>query len=182
MAQYRMTVEIDRANDPARDIITNTLYFDTDLGVSEVEGLADDLRDIYADINIGLLATGYRVRVKAYEDPVNPPVGQPVYVTGYAAGYAAGASGPRDVALCLSYFAGSNTPRRRGRIYVGPWPATVMAERPSGATRAKLGLLAEALSGLGGVNVQWVQYSPTTGDFSNVTDYFIDDEWEGGSV
>ena len=73
MAQYRMTVEIDRANDPARDIITNTLYFDTDLGVSEVEGLADDLRDIYADINIGLLATGYRVRVKAYEDPGNPP-------------------------------------------------------------------------------------------------------------
>jgi hypothetical protein len=38
-----------------------------------------------------------------------------------------GAQGlPEEIALCLSYYSTSNTPRHRGRVYLGPWTVGAM--------------------------------------------------------
>lgn len=38
--------------------------------------------------------------------------------------------GPREVALCLSYYADRNLPRQRGRVYLGPFLLAEIFERP----------------------------------------------------
>lgn len=176
MAQYRMQVALYEANDPARDEITNTFYLDTDtLTSDDVDQLCEDTVALWAGIDV---IPGFgRISCTAYNmaDP-EPRLPAGEFIGEYAAG--SGSGMPREVALCLSYYAGRNTPRLRGRMYIGPFATSFAARRPSSAARDALAELAEGISGLGGVNVQWVQYSPTTGDFTNVTNYWIDDEWD----
>src|SRR5439155_10855750 len=81
------------------------------------------------------------VTVKIYQDAAPKPnypvaqntiTGTPMTVTG-----------PREIALCLSYYATFNQPRRRGRLYL-PWEwlnkhlgaVNPLAARPSAAHRA----------------------------------------------
>lgn len=171
-----MQVALYNADDPARDAITNTFYLDTDtLTSDDVDQLCEDTVALWAAIPV--LPGFQRIECKGYNlaDPEpRLPAGEYTGSFGTAGtNYMA-----REVAVCLSYFAGRNTPRTRGRMYIGPFLATLANPRPSVAIREALQDLAEGISGLGGVNVQWVQYSPTTGDFTNVTDYWIDDEWD----
>jgi hypothetical protein len=76
------------------------------------------------------------------------------------------------------------TARQRGRIFCGPF-ATGVAERPDAALRAQLIALAQGLANLGGVNVDWVVFSPTAtlaagGDVKtfSVQEAWVDDEWD----
>lgn len=175
MAQIRAQIVRENTTEAnSRNDVVNTVYFDTDVG-TDFEQLGDDLLALWL-AEVDMTSAHNLLRVKLYDmadtEPREPRYEETAAITATAS------TGPREVALCLSYYAGQNTPRRRGRIYLGPFPNTDMAERPSAALRAELGTLAQGLSALGGVNVQWVQYSPTTGDFSNVTNYWIDDEWD----
>lgn len=178
MAQYRMLVTYLPDNELAKDVVANTFYLDTDAlsGADDPQALCTDAAELFA---------GYRplpddlgdTQVRAYDmSDALPrlPVGD---ATAPSAGGSTG-PGPREVALCLSYFAGRNLPRLRGRLYIGPWGSAEMAARPAATQIGYLTALAEGISGLGGVNVQWVQYSPTTGNFTNVSDYWVDDEWD----
>ena len=178
MAQYRLLVtrRTKEALDQADSVVT-TFYLDTDAlsGADDPQALCEDAADLFGGSLVNVKPFN-EINVRAYDmsDAVpRLPAGDasmdlPVGVDG----------GPREVALCLSYFAGRNVPRLRGRMYIGPFSAAVMAQRPSSTEMGRLTALAEGISGLGGVNVQWVQYSPTTGDFTNVSDYWVDDEWD----
>lgn len=179
MAQYRMQIALYGSSDPARDQCVNTFYLDTDgdfFGVSTGASLIVDAVNLWG--NTLQIGPGIdRITGKAY-DMSDPEPREPIdeYTMSFAASSAAGA--PREVALCLSYYADRNTPKRRGRMYVGPFRASDMGLRPPTALRTTLGTLAAGISGLGGINVQWVQHSPTTGEFHNVTDWWVDDEWD----
>lgn len=179
MAQYRCQIAAYGSNDPARDQIVNTFYLDTDLDPltgTHPEGLIADAVDVFlGNMSYGPGIDRLHGRIYKMSDP-EPRLPISEKITPFTASTAAGA--PREVALCLSYFADRNTPRRRGRMYMGPFRASEMALRPGLALRQQLQALANGISGLGGANVQWVQYSPTTGEFHNVTDYWIDDEWD----
>ena len=178
MAQYRMLVthELSTAA-TAIDYVVNTFYLDTDEppGTGDPQQLCVDAAALFAGYRS--IPEGYDViRVRAYDMsdaiprlPRGEATGAPID---------SGVGGPREVALCLSYYAEVNQPRRRGRMYIGPWHQAAMLERPNATNRGYLATLAEGISGLGGINVQWVQFSPTTGEFHNVTDYWIDDEWD----
>lgn len=179
MAQYRVQVAAYGSNDPVRDQCINTVYFDTDLDPltgTNPGGLVEDTVKAFG--NTQQYGPGIdRLHGKIYKmsDP-EPRVPLKEYELQFAASAAAGA--PREVALCLSFYAGVNQPRRRGRLYIGPFRAADMALRPAQAVRDRIGTLAAALSGIGGANVQWVQHSPTTGEFHNVTNWWVDDEWD----
>lgn len=179
MAQYRMLIIRGEDQPNFRDAVTNTFYLDTDGDFFVGTGpgnLAYDAAELFGD-TLQPVSGFSRVMCKAYNmSDAKPrlPVAEEVYTSPLTPA----AGGPREVALCLSYYAGVNQPRRRGRMYIGPWSKGAMDERPSSGLRSNLADLAEGISGLGGVNVQWVQYSPSTGDFTNVSDYWIDDEWD----
>jgi hypothetical protein len=97
-----------------------------------------------------------------------------------------GAPMPREVALCLSFFADRNLKRHRGRIYVGPWLQSQGAERPSEDLRTRLIALAQAFSDVGttgpivhisGVD-GWAVQSIADSALRIITDAWVDDEWD----
>jgi hypothetical protein len=94
-------------------------------------------------------------------------------------GLASASSYPREVCLCLSFFGGNNLPQNRGRLYIPMWATGGSAGlRPDAAQRTKAGDLVPVLAGLGGVDIDWIVWSPTRNAATKVTNWFVDDEWD----
>jgi hypothetical protein len=178
----RLTCQVARmpTSNLPRDRIINVVHFDTtDPGTDpDHASLGDDLLEAFDTHLTPINAfTGWECRIydKADAEPREPRA-----TVTRAQGGSAASPGPFEVALCLSFFAERNIPRRRGRIYLGPWTQGSMAERPSatnGPWQSAMNLGA-ALAGIGGLNVSWVVYSPTTDQSMGVTDYWCDDAWD----
>jgi hypothetical protein len=181
MAQFHVMMSRLPQSNLARDRVVTTFHIDTDLDFliddgEQAEGFAQDAATLFAD-TMGALGgfTGWEARVYTHGAPKLTP---PIATATAQPGGTPLDPGPREVALCLSYYATLNQPRRRGRMYLGPWPASQMAERPGTTPTGACGTIAQGLAALGGPTTQWVQYSPTTGEFHNVTNFFIDNEWD----
>jgi hypothetical protein len=87
----------------------------------------------------------------------------------------------REMACCLSFYGGPNAPRNRGRLYVPAFlvfSGTTPGVRPTDTIRDKVGELAPILAGLGGINVDWIVWSPTNTAATKVDHWFVDDEWD----
>jgi len=178
MSKIRVQVITRKATAVARDHVVNTVFFD-DFNIDPTAGtnwqaIANDVRDVFK--SRGGMPENYGVETKVYNMADAEP--RPVKAVGaYVAGSnAAGASGPREVALCLSYFSERNLPRFRGRLYIGPWQS--MGERPGAGNQQALKTLAQGLGNIGGPGVDWQLYSPTRTAFSKVTAGWVDDEWD----
>jgi len=178
MAQYRVQCTAIDTGSPVRDQVVNTFYLDTDVDLplpGDANALADDAATLWATAR-DWPAPFDTMRVRIYnmadDEPREPVADRTKPITTF------GNCGPREVAVCLSYYADRNLPRRRGRLFIGPWTESVMKEQVPATQRTQLQNLANGISGLGGINVQWVQYSPRTGEFHNVTDWWVDDEWD----
>jgi hypothetical protein len=178
MPNYRLMVSRVPVSQLARDRHTQTFYLQADWEpvLDEApENLAQDAANLWAAHNVGLTGyTGFECRIYDLGDtePREPKAIR------FAAQSGASAPGPGEIALCLSYYAGRNVPRLRGRMYMGPFAAGSIAERPADGLMDDFTALATGIGNLGGVNVDWVQYSPTTGLFSKVTNAWVDDEWD----
>lgn len=87
---------------------------------------------------------------------------------------------PRELACCLSFYAGQNVPRRRGRLFlpISLVTGAAVTLRPSTAVRTKVSELVPILAGLGGVDVDWVVYSQRDHAAHKVTNWWVDDEWD----
>jgi len=142
-------------------------------GVDE-DSLCQDLAD-------GLSAwdgSAAEIEVKSYDVEGTPPI----YSNGHGIANVGGigSSGmPREVALCLSFYAGLNIPTRRGRLYLpGVFLTSAPGQRPTTAQMTNVGALALLFAGLGGSDVDWCVYSPRTGEHHSVTNWWVDDEWD----
>lgn len=120
------------------------------------------------------------IRVKAYdvqEHPHGPPKAEKVNNVGAIRS----SSYPREIALCLSFFAGTNVKRRRGRLYIPlAWfqlsgPPT---QRPTVSHQNKVAELVPKLTGLGGVDMDWSVYSKVDDTSRPVSNWFVDNEWD----
>lgn len=158
-----------------RDALVNTLHFN-DQGVgSDADGLCADLLAIFQS---GWYANPCQITVDAYN--VGAP---PQYPVGHAEanmGLSPASSCAREVSICLSYYATRNLPRQRGRIYLalcGTSYANDTARPPTARMTAALDLATD-FSNLGGVDVDWQVYSPTDAVGRNVTNAWVDDEWD----
>jgi hypothetical protein len=178
MSLLRLMVAIRNNTAPAVDDITNTFYLDDKAipgGQQNYDNLAQDTANLFATYRPypeGMNEAVCRVYDMADPKP-RPPKATKV------AGIAPGESmGPRDVALCLSFYAGRNLPRTRGRLYIGPWGQSHMQRRVPAATMQQLVTLATGIGNLGGVDVDWQQHSPTTGAAAKVTNFWVDNEWD----
>lgn len=180
----RVQVATYKLADLPIDWITNTVYFKKvggDVGDPNWQEIAEDVAELFGTYRSK--PAGYNtIRAKVYdmEDALpRPIVGEHVFdATPYATG---GNSSPREVSLCLSFYAERNLPRNRGRIYIGPWAGAV--ERPAAGDIAWLTALRTGLANIGGVNIEWCVYSPTTpgglgAQFKQVSAGWIDNEWD----
>ena len=179
MADVRMLVSWGETTAPPTDRYSNTLYFSVDnspLDPAGYQKLADDLRDIYA---ARFFTSGCKIEVRAYDMADAKPRPERAFSTVTRTGSIT-ASAPQ-VAVCLSYYSGRNLPRNRGRIYTGPYTNT--ARLVPATIQDDLIAMGQAFANLGGVNVDWSVWSPTTaaggGDGSkSISDIWVDNSWD----
>lgn len=173
---YRALVSWGKSTDIPRDRCSNTLYFQNDQSppTPDYDDLASDIADVYAAT--GLFA-GNVIDVRMYnmEDAEPRPIrGQKVLTVGGTAP----ALGPREVALCLSYYGERNLPTQRGRVFLGPYNSTAMGLRPSDTAMNALITMGQGLAGIGGENISWRVHSVKTGDYHHIRNIWVNDEWD----
>lgn len=177
MALYRVQIAIEAGNDLAIDDSTNTFYLQ-DIGpTSDPGNLAQSAANLWATFRDYPVGTT-RITAKIYDmEQAEPRV---PLETKYGVGLVANSpGGPREVALCLSFYSTTNIPRRRGRLYVGPWHSGIMAQRPEVLQAMnKCRDLAIGLTNLGGTDVDWMQYSQVNNLANKVTNWWCDNEWD----
>jgi hypothetical protein len=158
-----------------RDRMTITPHFKVTISPNPQQ-LVDDLAAAFN----AYFTSGREVVVKAYNaeslTKPNPPLAQKTL----AAGLTPASPGVREVALCLSYYADSNVPRRRGRLYI---PAAFIATgtlpvRPTQTQRDALLQFVNIFKNLGGVDVDWVVWSRADRQAHTITNWYADDEWD----
>jgi hypothetical protein len=167
-----------------RDRVQITPCFRHQLGI--IEG-APDWQTLADDLHAGLtgwaspvIGNSNELTVKLYEIG-KPPPNRPQATKVSALPNAAEASIFREMACCLSFYGGSNNPNQRGRLYIPLFLAssgTTPGVRPSTTVRDKIGTLAPIFAGLGGVNVDWIVWSPTKQAATRVTNWWVDDEFD----
>lgn len=161
-----------------RDVQMINPHFIINTAVGDMNALALEMCNA-----IKLYATGgtvQQIQCKIYEDghaspsyPVGEAMIQPNLV--------AASVWPREIAMCLSYYADRNVRRHRGRLYVpGNWIQSggSIGPRPTATHRTKVGDLATLLTDIGGPEVVWCVYSKADLQARPVTTWWVDDEWD----
>lgn len=183
MAKVEAQVSVALDSTLPRDRIISVLHFRVAEGVvwgsADYDSLASDLRALWAG-NWGRAPGSQELVVTLYDlDDAKPRA--PRAVSSENVGAAPAASCPREVALCLSFYADRNLPRQRGRIFLSPAARglTGLGARPTATQMNDALAMADAFSALGGVNVDWSIKSTADGDvFKKVTHAWVDDEWD----
>jgi hypothetical protein len=185
MAIARCEVSIHAADDIPRDFAVNTVYHNiTDIDIlsdTDWTNHANEVRDAFtgadSDDEDFTLFNGRVVEVKAYDmaDAKPRPVKAHVITTPGIA-IAAADLGPRQVALCLSYYAARNLPTTRGRLFLGPINSPTPV--PGSGLMGLVLNLGHALFNIGGANVHWQQRSEKTGVTSTITNWWVDNRWD----
>jgi len=159
---------------PVDQIVITPHFNDSGVG-TDPEGLATDLANVLNTYYVGTR----QINVKAYDAQGTPPVYPQADVT-INAGVAPASSIQRETAICLSYFAGQNRPRYRGRLYISNALIGQAAggARPSAPAMQKVADLVQPLVDLGGADVQWVVYSRVDDAARQVTNWWVDNAWD----
>lgn len=175
MSLYHVQVASAHESLLARDQIVNTFWINEDGVTQGFDGddLASDVCDAW-EILYGVT----RIETRIYEArgaAPHFPVGQ--FVKNPAAVKQGG--GPREVALCLSYYGERNLPRTRGRMYIcAALAGLASSTRPSPGNQDVVLAHAGRIAALGGLNIDWQVYSPTSDQAENVQHAYVDDEWD----
>jgi len=148
------------------------------IGLVDVESLVDDWMTAFKGYSP--TAAVNQITVKAYDVSLPKP-NYPLYERTDNVGAAAPATGIREPAMCLSFYAGTNTKRRRGRLYL---PVNILqasnsyAVRPGTTMIDKVAALVPILTALGGVDIDWSVWSRVDGSARAVTNWWVDNEWD----
>jgi hypothetical protein len=100
---------------------------------------------------------------------------------------ATAASLPSEVALCLSFYAGRNLPRRRGRVYIGPLltmaaftdSTTTGIVRPSDSLRTAMTASAKTLQASAvTAGLRWCVLSQSDSNLKDITAGWVDNAFD----
>lgn len=158
---------------PAKDAFVNTFYFNVS-GSVDPPDYAQLLQDFETLQSTQSYNAGRFFDYRAYNmDDAEP---RPLKARRTNTFGGTQTTGVPQVALCLSYFADRNLPRHRGRVYLGPWVTT--ESRPNTGQITTALNLAGKLAGLGGLNVDWSLWSPTTQTHTRINNAWVDNSWD----
>lgn len=187
MTTLRCQVTFPRDNAFSEDNVVNTFHFHPLNGSNTLaarDQIASKLNTFYQAVDQLMsesLTGAYTLKIYDLSDP-EPRVPSGTYTGSITP--AVGASLPNEIALCMSFrgdtASGQNAARRRGRIYLGPFPVSTQ-EVIAGDTRPNLGLrntiaaAAQALrTPIVGDLAAWSVFSPTTAGPQPWTDAEVD--------
>lgn len=158
----------------SKNAIVNTIYFNISndpITPTDWQNLVNDLYVVWANKS---WAGGQTIDIRAYDMGDAEPRPQKARKVGNTTG--AIKDGPPQVALALSYYADRNLPRHRGRIFIGPWANPARA--PTSTQQNEVLSLAQGFADLGGVNVDWSLWSPTTQEHTRINHAWCDNSWD----
>lgn len=172
MAVYRAQIGFPLDSGLPRDVVTINPHYSGD----NAQGLADALKaNLIANPNVAAL---YPFTIKIY-DAQKPKPNFPLANASNGTSFTS-ASIPRELALCLSYYAGVNRPRYRGRVYIpgALAGATNPVLRPTAGQITKAMSFGATLGKSLPSGHNWVVYSKTDNVARNISVYWVDDEWD----
>jgi hypothetical protein len=162
-----------------RDAIVCTLNFNNTGGIftsEDWDGLCEDLAEVWD--TYWFTGDAPKITVKAYDNEGTPPVYPAGEFIRNPTATPPNSTWPREIALCLSYYSERNVPRRRGRVYL-PWNVKgTPGGRPSSTQRSDAIAMGGHFADLGGVDIDWEVWSPTSSAGMQVSNTFVDDEWD----
>lgn len=160
---------------PRDAMMINPTFKDVSGSVS-YDSLANDLATA---VNTKLIVKN-QIRVRIYNlDEEKPRYAKAEKILN--TGVAGARTNMGELAVCLSFYASQNIPRRRGRVYIPlPWiySSASAGPRPSGTNISDAKAFATIFADLGGIDVDWTVYSERNGSSNPVTNYWVDDEWD----
>lgn len=163
------------------DRFINTLHFaQDDFSESNCQELVTKYQTFVTTYIGGISASGHAI--KCYAPGVNP--GGPYRTYEFTLTGTTGASAPTEIAICLSYATvddpDSSTPRRRGRIYLGPLRTSAAnVARPAQTLRDAVLALGQGIAQVGdGTESTWVMYSQTDNSYHKIESIWVDDAWD----
>lgn len=180
MSLYIVNVAIGADTALPRDQMVNTLHFN---GVgtflvpnTRAQDVADGVADAYTAFEN--VATIRQVRVRVYDQEEAEPR-QVLAEKIKNPGLFPASTQPRELALCLSFYADRNLPRHRGRIFV---PKVCINGTPSVRPTTQmmtdvLGLYSR-LKDVGGTDLEWSVYSRMDNVHRQIQHGWVDDEWD----
>lgn len=172
MAVYRALISFQADSAFPRDAITISPHFSGD----DPQGIANTLKTNLAAV--ASIGTTKRFVIKVYDAQKAPP-SYPLATAEQGTGSFATAT-PRELALCLSYYAQWNRPRFRGRLYLPGFivgGAALNLRPTAGQITTALAFRSVLTTGFPSGNY-WVVYSPTSNTAAQVTHCWVDDEWD----
>jgi hypothetical protein len=158
-----------------QDDVVNVLHYTTTV-LTNFGTITSRVADAYANAEVARGGIN-QVKVCAYNQDDAKPRAPQNCETRTLSG-SGGTPGPREVSLCLSMYGDRNLPRKRGRIYIGPFASAQMGERPSATLMAGVLNLGYALRDPSGSDFEWVIYSPTSQSTTPVQNLWVDNEWD----
>jgi hypothetical protein len=178
----RAMVQWNVGSTAPRDVMQITPCFRVGAGLlpddPDWQSLADDLRTAVETWAFN----DRKLTVKLYDIDAEPTtqVNRPKATAVSTTSNVTESSFPRELAICLSFYGGNNEPHNRGRLYLpyqfisGDDPSV----RPSDAMLTQCVALGTALAALGGIDVDWIVWSPTRRAATKVEHIWADDEWD----
>jgi hypothetical protein len=172
-----------KQNDPERDFVVNTVWHQSDnilLG-TDYQNHANEIRDLFYGVDGSgfnlYIPRGGLVKVYDHDDP--KPRLPKATATYTPTSWGTPTLAPRDVALCLSYYATNPSIKtQRGRIYIGPWNMSQVGERVPSDVLDMMMALANGLFNIGGANVHHIVYSRKLNEIYDLHHYWCNDTWD----
>lgn len=179
-----------RQADTAQDKCEHSLYLETGsaLGAGDWQAIADAVMKIFFDPTKTGTAPWTRYggrggRVFAYDLADAKPRPEKAVSVYTPTTWSTAATGPRQVACCLSFYADRNLPSQRGRLFIGPFDVGDMGEHPTSALQQSIMDIGDRLYALGanpigGISWDWSQHSAKQNLTRPVTNYWCNDVWD----
>jgi hypothetical protein len=179
MATYDIQAILNDASGIEADAAVNLLHYEIS-APDTVAGTCDDIAAAYQTINNQFASTVNGLTLKVYETGLNPT--GPTFTKDYPALTGSSSAGPRQIAVALSYATAddweSSTPRRRGRIYLGPLGGKSEPTILAGDRTAFLAF-GQALASAGNAsNTTWLMHSKTDNSYHKIEVVSVDDSWD----
>ena len=182
---YKVAIGVQTDNNLPRDNMFVTPHFRDETGSQSPAALATQIANNF----IAWYGAPVRGQVKVYLEDFNPgATHNPLSVADFGTvGTFCDSQGPREIGLCLSYYATQNTKRYRGRLYIphawlrgsgGSAPAGTGA-RPTATHMTKaMAFATTVLLPISTLGMRWSVASTVDKVARKVTNYWVDDEWD----
>jgi len=176
---YKVHISVPMDTVLPRDRMVITPWFQ-----DSVDGTAQSIADSCRDVLVAAAGSWFNGAFESRADVYrylgeNVDTGPPVASSVKNLNNPVTADGPREVALCLSFYSSTNQKRRRGRLYLPMAGSGRLAgARPSAATMTAALAVATRLATAGPGTCSWCVHSGVDHVLRPVSSAWVDDEWD----